>query len=122
RRGGSDGADAPAREHLGAHERLRHAARALGRGDAAEEALTGIRRPYAAWPLVAVEREGVGRQVVAPELVLEGGAQLFGFVPETVARRSAPERIGDARRANLGIVDVRLHLGERDGRVGERAV
>src|SRR5262249_44839070 len=69
-----DLADAPAGEELGIEETAGDARRALRRRDAREEHLSGVRGTDAARVLVAVERERIGPELVAPERFLEARA------------------------------------------------
>src|SRR6185312_14070215 len=66
-----DRAYAPAAEEMRLHQVRRDHPSAVFADHAAEQKLTGIGRPYPARPLVAVERERVGAEFVAPECLLE---------------------------------------------------
>src|SRR6185312_7381021 len=110
-----DRAHAPAAERLRREERLAHPPRAVRARDAAPEDVAGIRRAHAARPLVAVEREGIGAQVLAPEVLLEARAKLARRLLERARPLRLPEHPGEARRVDAREIHVALHLAERDG-------
>src|ERR1700733_10817225 len=66
-----NGADAPAGEEMRPHQIGRDQARAILADNAAEEQSPGVRRPHLAWLLVAIERQRVGAEFLAPERLLE---------------------------------------------------
>ena len=81
-------AQAPAGEEVAAEELLRDARGALGAADAGEEELACVGAAHVAGPLVAVERERVGADVLAPEGGLEACAQLLGLLFELRGERA----------------------------------
>ena len=84
--------------------------------------MAGVRSAHAALLLAAVERDDVRRQLFAPELLFEPGAKLLRVVAQAISARRVAERVRDRRGVQLRVVHVRLHLAERDGRLGQRAV
>ena len=105
-----------------AHDRVGDAARPLGRGDAAHQTLRGVRRHDAARPLVAVEGQGVGAQVVAPEALLERVAQPLGLAAQRARTLVVAKRGRELGGVHLGRIHVALHLAERHRPFGQRAV
>ena len=81
-------------------------------------------RAHAAGPLVAVERQRVGRELVAPERLLEAARRSVG-ARRCAARRArarCPARVASAAACAPRRVDVALHLAQRDRPLGQRAV
>ena len=99
------------------------ALRVLGRAMPVHSAWPAFDAAHPARPLVAVERDRVGAELLAPEAALEAlrlqrlraGAQLR-------ASAVVAELRGQLGGAQLGLVDVALHLAQRDRRLGQRAV
>ena len=67
----ADGANAPSIEEVGAYQRLSDQACLFGTGDTGKEAVSGIRTANAARLPLTIESEGVGRDFLAPESLLE---------------------------------------------------
>src|SRR5207248_3747723 len=93
--------------------------RAVLARDAAPEHVAGVRRAHEAGALLAVERDRVGADLVAPEGALEALAQLARLGFERVRRVRLAHGAREPRRVRLREVDVALHLGARDPRPPE---
>ena len=94
----------------------------LGARDAGEEALPGVGRPYAAGPLVAVQSQGVGGQLLAPERLLEPLPQRLSLLRQLRRPVHPPQRGSQRRTGPLGGVHVPLNLAQSDGAMRQRAV
>jgi hypothetical protein len=77
-----DGAHPPPGKEIRLHELPRDPLGAITAGDAAHQDLAGVRSSNAAWLFVTVESERVGRDILAPEGVIEALGQLRSFVIE----------------------------------------
>ena len=117
-----DGADAPAGEEARLHQVGGDAARAILAHDAGEQQLPGIGGAHAARRLVAVERQRIGAELLAPERLLETLGEQLRLGLELAHHVETAEPPGAARRQPLGGEHVALHLGERDMAFGELAV
>src|SRR5689334_15200812 len=84
--------------------------------------MTGIRGAHAARALVAVERERIGADLLAPEGTLEAFAQRLGLAVQLRRELRHGEGARAARNAALGVIDIGLHLGERDRTAREAAI
>ena len=93
-----------------------------GLGDAGEEALPGVGGPHPAGPLVAVQGQGVGGQLLAPECLLEPLAQRLGLLRQLRGPVRPPQHGSQRRAGPPGGVDVALHLAQSDGAMRQRAV
>src|SRR5262249_33883534 len=122
RLGIGDGADAPAGKELRVEKAVADLDRAIGLGDTGEQHLTGIGAAYPARLLLAVERERIGAELLAPERCIETLRELLGLGGEAGGELGPSEPRGAARRQVLGAVDIALHLRQRDRAVGEGAV
>src|SRR5258708_559355 len=81
-----------------------------------------IGRADATRPLLSVESERIRADLVAPERFIEAGAEAVGArMPLARMGLVLPHR-GQLRRASPRGVGVALHLAERDGPLGKRAV
>src|SRR5690606_23787939 len=67
----ADGADAPAAEHLPAHQRLDDARGMPLAGDAAPQGVAGIGGGDAALLLLTIEGDRIGAELLAPEALVE---------------------------------------------------
>ena len=86
---GGDRVNAPAREQRRRQERLCYLLGMLGARDASKEALPGVGGLDPAGPLVAVQSQGIRRQLLAPECLLEPLQEFFGgSVTRTMLRDS----------------------------------
>src|SRR5581483_8961350 len=77
--GAGAGPNAPSGEGDVAHQSLSHAPASLGGGDSGEQAMSGVGGAHPARLLAAVERQGIGSQVAAPEPLLELCPQRFSL-------------------------------------------
>ena len=68
---GADRADSPSGKQIGLEKCPPDLHGVIGRGDSGEQTLARVRRAHPAWPFVPVQRQSVGRQVIAPERVFE---------------------------------------------------
>src|SRR5437660_8198315 len=84
--------------------------------------MPGIRGDNAAGPLLAVERDRVSRQIIAPESVVELAPQCLGGFCESRRYRVVAERARQLCRVPLSGIDIALHLAERDRTIGEFAI
>ena len=71
---------------------------------------------------MAVESQGVGPDVVAPERRLESKPQSLGLAQKFRSALGQVDGGGNFRRQALGGVDIALDLAERDCAFGEFAV
>src|SRR5262245_14603619 len=94
----------------------------LRRDDARVQAVAGIRGGHATGALLAVERQRIGAEVVAPERLLETHLQRRRARPPARRQVRLATRRRQHRRANPGGVRVALYLAERDRRRGELPV
>src|SRR5690606_25368253 len=97
-------------------------ARAGRSRESREEQMPGIGRADLARALLAVERNGVRAEVVGPEAIVEALAQRLGLGDQLAGERGLAERLRELRGTPLRVVDVALHLAERDRALGKRAV
>jgi hypothetical protein len=86
--------------------------------DAGEQQLTGIGRPHSARTLLAVERQGVGSDVVAPERLFEPNPEILGLAVKLGGAFCESAGGGHLCAKALRSVDVTLHLAERDRAFG----
>src|SRR5256885_117473 len=84
--------------------------------------MPGIGRSHPAWLLVAVQRERVGRQVVAPERGLEPLAQRVRLLREGRGSYRVVQRRGQRRCVSLGAINVGLNLAKSDRTFGQAAI
>src|SRR6185436_16309586 len=110
----AQGADAPAAEEVGAEQALRHARRALGAHHAGKQQLAGVRAAHAARRAVAVERDRIGAELLAPERGLEARRELVGFLLELGGKLLLAEVEREQRGLAPGEEAVALHLAQRD--------
>src|ERR1700677_251866 len=78
--------------------------------------MSGIRGSHPASFFVAVERQGIGRKLLTPELLLKAGAQIFGLHFESGSCRGTFSRASaqGGRRLFCGVY-VTLHFTKSDG-------
>src|SRR5690606_23005128 len=81
-----------------------------------------VRRAHAARLLLAVERERVGIEALAPELLVEPLAEPRRRVLEPGGAQRLADSAREPGSSKLRLVDVALHLRERDRARRERAV
>ena len=91
-------------------------------GDAGEQALAGVGGAHAAGPFPAVEGQGVGVEVFAPEGRLEALPQRRRLAVQFVGPPRAPQDAGQQGGGAAGRVDVALDLAQGDGSGRGRAV
>src|SRR5947208_9080161 len=84
--------------------------------------MPGIGRSHPAWLLVAVQRERVGRQVVAPERGLEPLAQCVRLLREGSGNYRMIQRRRQRRGVSLGAINVGLNFAKSDRTFGQAAV
>src|SRR5262245_3606567 len=117
-----DGANAPSGEELRPQQAVGYLDRPIGLGNAGEQDLTGIRAADAAGLLLAVERERVGLELLAPEACVESLRQLMGFSLEATRALVPPQPFGATCQHLLRAIDVALHLRKRDRPLRQAAV
>src|SRR3954468_2438302 len=120
--GGGQRPDSPTGKHFLSHELLRDATCAIRCRNTAEQTVAGVRGSYATRTFMTVEGERIGRFVVTPESILERLTESFGLPAQLIGALGRAEHVGKCRRALPGIVDVRLHLTQGNGRLRRRAV
>src|SRR5205814_8595366 len=76
--------------------------------------MAGIGGDDATGGLLAIEREHVGFQLIAPEGVLESPPQFLGGITEPRRPHVVAKRACQLRRVAFGGVDVALYLAQRD--------
>ncbi len=84
--------------------------------------MSRVRGPDAAQPLVAVERDAVGAQLLDPECLLEALAERERLGAQLGCPTVVAEGIGEVGGAQPGGVDVGLELTQRDRALGQDAV
>ena len=117
-----NGANAPTGEEMRPHQIGRDAPRAVVAYHAAEQQMAGIRGAHRAGLLLAVKRQRVGAELLAPECLLETLRQLPGLDLEPMRDLAPAEPLRATRRQPLGGEHIALHLGQRDIAFGQRAV
>ena len=115
-------ADSPPGKQLVMEQSPPHFHGAIGRSDSGEETLARVRSAHPARLLVAVQRQSVGRQFLAPERVFEAISQPVGAggIQRRLVRpreRRCQRRARPPRR-----VRVALNLRHRDRPLGQRAI
>src|SRR5262249_60039541 len=98
------------------------AARALLARDPRKERMACVRARDRAGSLIAVERDRIGAELLAPECRFEALAQRLRLGGKPCRRIRSAERATDLGHLALGRIDIRLHLRERDRAGGEAAV
>ena len=119
---GVEGADPPAGEGGLVEQGVGHPPGARPAGDPREQAVPRVRGPHLAPPLLAVERQGVGGDLLAPEVLLEFLAQLLGLPLQLLGVIVLAEQAGQRGGRLARGVDVPLHLAEGDRTLHEPAV
>src|SRR5690348_9562014 len=94
----------------------------IGLGDSGVQAMSGIRGPDPALSFLAIQRDRVGRNLIAPEGSLKAGSQRFCLGLQLSGARSFAENGCQPGRPALGRVDVALHFAQRDWSPCQRAV
>ena len=116
------GADAPAGKAFAGHQPVGDACRAIIGGKPAQQHMAGIGAAHPAGSLGAVERQGIGPEILEPEGGLEAPLQLPGQFLELAGFRRPAERRRHGAGAEIGGIGIGLDLGEGDGRLGQAAV
>src|ERR1700722_14079978 len=88
---GGNRADTPPRKRLGSQEGLGQPSRSFLKDDPGKETLPGIRRPTPARACVSIQRQGIGAQLIAPELAVETRSQGFRALHEIRRLRRSTE-------------------------------
>ena len=116
------GADAPAGKAFARHQPVGDACRAIIGGKPAQQHMAGIGAAHPAGSLGAVQRQGIGPEILEPEGGLEAPLQLPGQFLELAGFRRPAERRRHGAGAEISGIGIGLDLGERDGRLGQAAV
>src|SRR5262249_12892213 len=106
--------NSPAREKILAHKRLPHAARALHASNSRQQTMSRIRRSHSARPLLAVQSERIGRQVLAPEGLLKALPQRLCLCLQFLGPLYFSQSARGTRGFQLGRVDIALHFAKRN--------
>jgi hypothetical protein len=113
----------PAGPEVVAHEQARDGLLALLRDDATPEEMPEVGGQRVDRALVPVEPEGVEAALLDPERRVEAASELGCVTLELVGQTLVPpDSAGDLGQAQLRVVDITLHLGGGDRRLGERPV
>ena len=109
---------------LAAHERIDDRVDAVLRNDPAPEQMTEVRAQRIDTPLRPVERQRVVAAAVRhPECLVEARGEHRRFLLQTTCEHLvAPCDAGQLGKPPLRVVDVALHLGGGDRRLGKAAV
>src|SRR5918996_4086678 len=114
--------DAPAGKRGAAHQAPDDRFRPMRQRDAGEQGVPGVRCADPAGPLVAIQRQDVGTEVVVPERRVEAETQLLGLTIQGRRALLEPEPSGNGSRPASGSVGIALDLDERDRPLGQGAV
>ena len=116
------GPDAPAAPHVRFEQAPHDPLGPVRADDAAPEEMAGVRGDGLDRLLVAVQRVGVGADVLAPEVVFEALLELGGLLPQAGGQLGIAEVSGRLRQPNLRVEGVALELTQRLGPLHQRAV
>ena len=108
-------ADAPAGEHVVAHQHVADAVRPLLGDRVRPEQVALVRGERRSGPLLGVEPDRVAAGLLEPE-ALELGLHRRGLGPQPLCARAVAVQLEHARHLPLGADHVALHLHERDRR------
>ena len=117
-----DRANSPTGERRIADQRVGGAPRPLVADDPGHEAVSRIGGAYSAGPLVAVQRQGIGGEVVAPEGALETLLQDMRLALECGGLSRMAERSRQNGRRPFRRKHIPLNLAKSDGSLRQRAV
>src|SRR5262249_49982754 len=90
--------------------------------DAAKQALTGVGCANPALPLLAIQSNGVGGNVVAPERRFESLSKYFGVPPKVTPALRVPKLVCRLGNSCLSGVYICLHLAKCNGTFCKRTV
>src|SRR5690606_9384755 len=106
----SDRADAPPAEERLSQKLLRDTARPVWPGYAGEEQMSRVGSPHLTGALLAIERERVSADVLAPERLLEPVPQAVRFLLQRDGKGPVSELAREIGACPLRGIDIALHL------------
>ena len=106
----SDSADPPATEGIRAQQRFCDQPSPVRTGDSSVQAVPSIRCSHSAPLFVPIERQRVGRQIVAPKSLFKVYAKFFCLRLEGAAFLFVTQHFAQSGRCQFGGVHVTLHL------------
>ena len=115
-------ADPPAAPHVGLHQPVDHAVGAIGRDDAAGEAVPPIGRNRSDGPLLPVEPEIVGALLLPPEALVEVLVEAGGSLPQFARARGIAPDLVCLRHPQQRVEGIALQLAQSNRQRRDRAV
>src|ERR1051326_3502735 len=104
------GADAPAGKSIAPHQGSGKFAAARSRCYTAEQRVSGVRTADAARFLVTIQRQGIGRDILAPECLFESLAECFWLLIECIRSIQIAECTREFRGESFRCEHISLHF------------